>query len=206
MQEAQAVEEQLKKVYNRLTMSKELTPKKHIDPFTSSLSEIVGAGQNHNQVKTATKNLRDLEIGIIYDPRLAAGRIMLVLQEKKVHDAGITKRTIHVELFANRFKAISYLTETTVDDILQIQTEDIRAQDEPLEYKKGFPELTIYERDLLATRQMEAEQRIGETEKVPTPEDLKEIRKGLAALTGHFKSERRANRRLSKFFVRQFNS
>jgi hypothetical protein len=184
-------------------MSIELAPKEQIAPFVSTLSELVGAYENHNQAKTATKSLKDLELGVVYDPRLAAGRMMLVLQERKTATETTARKTIRLELFANRFKVISYITELTVEDILQNQIEDIRAQSEPLDYEKGYGHV-VDTFDDLDPRLYEAEQKIDEAEKSPSAAELTEIQNGLKVLIQNPNDSSQANEILSKFLTKQF--
>lgn len=184
-------------------MSSELAPKEYIVPFVSALSEIVGATTNQKEVQTATIDLGDLKLGFVYDPRLAAGRMMLILQERLTSTEKTARKTVRLELFANRLKTISYITELTVKDILENQVEDIRAQGEPLDYEKGYGQV-VDTFDDLDPRLYEAEQKIDEVEKSPSPAELREIQNGLRELIQNPDNPSRAGSILYPFFKRQF--
>ncbi len=122
-------------------MTAEMAPKKQIEPFVAALSEITGAGEKPGEIYHATISLKELEVGVLYDPRLAVGRMMLALQEKGNPASGIARRTVRVELYASRFKVVSYSTGVVVEAELQKQIDDVKAQEEPLEYERGYAQV-----------------------------------------------------------------
>lgn len=109
-------------------MTAEMTPIKQIHPFVAALSEIVGTRNKGREVQVATKSLRDLELGIIHDPRLGEGKMMLILQEKGSQHQGVARQTVRVELYANRFKVIPYVSRNHIEDELRMQLEYIDLQ------------------------------------------------------------------------------
>lgn len=176
-------------------------PKLKGDTFSGFLSELTHPREQ--VVGTATITLRDLNLGIIHDPRIIAGRMMLILQKNtSPQGTDISTQTVRVELFAGSFKTIAYYTGRKLEQEIQRQLHDVGAQRKPLsEDETSYTDNVLEE---LVFRLLEAKQKFDENEKIPSPQDLKDIRKGLKALTGRFRNSWSANRNLLRFFNRQF--
>lgn len=183
-------------------MTIEFAPIHNRDYFTIQLRKLTNA-TNEEQVKSSRVSLRKHELGFVYDPRPTSGRMMLILQEKERQtDSGIARRTIRIELFANRFKLTSYLTGFDIEKEVEKQIEDIEEQNIPLELDDD--EYTFEGLETLIFRSSEPDLSLDQKEKPATPKDLIDIHRGLALLTCQMASNRNASRIFTQLFNRQF--
>jgi hypothetical protein len=169
--------------------------------FTKLFDTLTRLPNDHREIRSSSITLQTIKLGVIYDQRLISGRHFLILQEKNKQEAIIAKKTVRLEVFANRFKAISYLTGNDLEEEIRQQLEDIDDQMAPLEHDRG----KSYSKEVLddlIVRKIEAHQRIGEVELDLSIKDLRDIHNGLNNLAGFLRSDRLANRNLSRFFLR----
>lgn len=183
-------------------MGKEQSPTLQ-ESFSGYLRELSIPRDPEIEVRTAVIPLTNLTLGIIYDPRLASGRMILILQEKNGQGPENSKKTVTINLFANKFRMTSTITNVGIDQAIEEQTDDIRQQAEPLEYEKGY-EALIETFDPLDIRMNQSRLELDAPEKIPNAFVITEIQNGLRALIDLPDDPEKANQILVPFINRQF--